>query len=412
MFGRHMHLNSRASASTACGMIPRTFRSLAALVIMLSIWSLLRHSLPSRVNGKPFAAVGHNSVVLPSGGIVDVLVLTYSDDTNTWLCHMLATALQQSISVKVLGFEPAPESPKVEHGWQSSTKFQTMLRLWALEQEIGGLPDDTIILWLDADTMFEPHRDNRETPLQAVVSEFFSQTGGVGLVWSAQKTCWPNGGPHDVACRSLRKINPSGYSYLNCGGMIGRVSNIRRLFAIIRREMKGQTNLYNPQGSELLYRTLAVLPYGNTTECYAVNDQAFMTCLFVKEAYRRDVGMTIDVFAKIFQTLDSAGGGEDIGRDTTGSWKNSFLQSRPLLLHLSGDGKIRENYRRFMHPIDAQTLSRVELLGIRKFEPDRKADLLCSKCAHYWHDWFVPAGGFHQALPCLHRSNLAKQKIQ
>ena len=78
-----------------------------------------------------------------SGGIVDVLVLTYSDDTNTWLCHMLATALCSSISVKVLGFEPAPESPKVEHGWQSSTKFQTMLRLWALEQEIGGLPDDT-----------------------------------------------------------------------------------------------------------------------------------------------------------------------------------------------------------------------------------------------------------------------------
>ena len=147
--------------------------------------------------------VGYNSVVLPSGRSFDVFVATYSDDANTWLCHMLLTALQHNISVKILGFDPALESRSSTYGWADASKFQSMRRMWALEKELASLSDQTLVLWVDADTSFE-------AGLAPIVQEYVKLSIGSGLVWSAEKQCWPHAG---YLCDEFKRIEPVGYKY-------------------------------------------------------------------------------------------------------------------------------------------------------------------------------------------------------
>jgi hypothetical protein len=337
-----------------------------------------------------------------------VLVATFSDSANSYVCNLLWSATKFNVSVQVLGFTPPSDVPGnglgiIRTGFNTgeSSAFQDLRRLDALEKELQSLSSeyaDAIIMWIDADVLFQQ-------PLEPAVSAFQTTSGSPSLVWSAEKTCWPAG----ALCSMYAPSNDQNeFSFLNCGAAIGYLHAFLRFFETIRRH-----RIPNAVASAIHMRPMVVSSAGRQVTVEPRMDQELVQALVADEETNRYVGgMAIDRTSRIFFSL-GGGGAADLtenlnrGPEDLAIYRHARTGATPVVLHFNGESKAPGNhhYAAAQRRPEPRAFQETVLMRIPAVLPASRS--LCAACSVFWLIFVNPAYpiGYFKRLVDFWRDN-------
>jgi hypothetical protein len=325
--------------------------------------------------------------------VLQVFVFTFSDNANRYVCNLLWSAVKFNISVRVVGFKPpgnaGDRANTAEAGFLTeSSSFQDLQRLIALEKELRALAADcpeALIMWLDADVLFQ-------RPLETAVQAFLTMDGRPALVWSAEKTCWPDG----PLCALYYTQQPHlSSSSLNCGAAIGQLNGYLRFFMELRSHMllPGQVNAVGLNVADITVTTDA----GGVTVVRPRNDQEVVAALFADSGTNSRVGMELDRKAQIFFSVGGGGLADLVynphrGPDDLVIYRNARTGGVPAILHFNGLSKRDGEYYNAEMRLEPRAFQEAVLQRSQTVLQAPRS--LCAGCSRFWLPFTDPAAAY------------------
>ncbi|CAH8641938.1 unnamed protein product [Heterobilharzia americana] len=227
----------------------------------------------------------------------DVLVLTVATEKNDALHRFLRSCSLNGFTVKVLG------EGRRWSGGNVATSTGGGQKINLLKEELSDLAyrDDQLILFVDSyDVVFMQNVDK-------LLEEY--RKFGSKVVFSAEEFCWPK-----ADLKSLYpETKPGEKRYLNSGGFIGPVSNLKKI--INHAPIKDDDD-----------------------------DQLYYTNIFLDSTLRELYDIQLDKTSRIFQNLNGAFSDVELRfTDETGYLFNKISTTTPVVVHGNGPIKVEFN---------------------------------------------------------------------